>query len=131
VCPPETDRHLPKATIHGQTRAIVDSLSVTISIREEITIASPPEAVWALLSDRPSSPRASPARCWRRQRTTAEPGDLSCQLTPVPHENQFGSYPQVLILTGRFAMELGRRGVTVNAVAQGRIMTMMARAGRS
>jgi 3-oxoacyl-[acyl-carrier protein] reductase len=37
----------------------------------------------------------------------------------------------VLILTRRFAMELGRRGVTVNAVAPGWIVTEMARAGAS
>ena len=36
---------------------------------------------------------------------------------------------EVLILTRRFAMELGRRGVTVNAVAPGWIVTGMARAG--
>ena len=35
---------------------------------------------------------------------------------------------EVLILTRRFAMELGRRGVTVNAVAPGWIVTEMARA---
>jgi 3-oxoacyl-[acyl-carrier protein] reductase len=38
---------------------------------------------------------------------------------------------EVLILTRRFAMELGRRGVTVNAVAPGWIVTEMARTGRS
>ena len=38
---------------------------------------------------------------------------------------------EVLILTHRFAMELGRRGVTVNAVAPGWIVTEMARAGGS
>ena len=38
---------------------------------------------------------------------------------------------KVLILTRRFAMELGCRGVTVNAVALGWIVTEMARAGRS
>jgi 3-oxoacyl-[acyl-carrier protein] reductase len=38
---------------------------------------------------------------------------------------------EVLILTRRFAMELGRCGVTVNAVAPGWIVTEMARAGRS
>ena len=38
---------------------------------------------------------------------------------------------EVLILTRRFVMELGRRGVTVNAVAPGWIVTEMARAGRS
>jgi 3-oxoacyl-[acyl-carrier protein] reductase len=38
---------------------------------------------------------------------------------------------EVLILTRRFAMELGRRGVTVNAVAPGWIVTEMARAGPS
>ena len=38
---------------------------------------------------------------------------------------------EVLILTRRFAMELGRRGVTVNAVAPGWIVTEMAQAGRS
>jgi 3-oxoacyl-[acyl-carrier protein] reductase len=38
---------------------------------------------------------------------------------------------EVLILTRRFAMELGRRGVTVNAVAPGWIVTEMARAGCS
>jgi 3-oxoacyl-[acyl-carrier protein] reductase len=37
---------------------------------------------------------------------------------------------EVLILTRRFAMELGRRGVTVNAVAPGWIVTEIARAGR-
>lgn len=36
---------------------------------------------------------------------------------------------EVLILTRRFAMELGRRGVTVNAVPPGWIVTEMARAG--
>jgi 3-oxoacyl-[acyl-carrier protein] reductase len=39
--------------------------------------------------------------------------------------------PEVLVLTRRFAMELGRRGVTVNAVAPGWIVTEMAQAGRS
>ena len=38
---------------------------------------------------------------------------------------------EVLILTRRFAMELGRRGVTVNAVAPGWIVTEMAQAVRS
>jgi 3-oxoacyl-[acyl-carrier protein] reductase len=38
---------------------------------------------------------------------------------------------EVLILTRRFAMELGRRGITVNAVAPGWIATEMARAGGS
>jgi len=38
---------------------------------------------------------------------------------------------EVLILTRRFSMELGRRGVTVNAVAPGWIVTEMAQAGRS
>jgi 3-oxoacyl-[acyl-carrier protein] reductase len=37
----------------------------------------------------------------------------------------------VLILTRRFAMELGRRGVTVNTVAPGWSVTEMAQAGRS
>ena len=35
------------------------------------------------------------------------------------------------MLTRRLAMELGRRGVTVNAVAPGWIVTEMARAGSS
>jgi NAD(P)-dependent dehydrogenase (short-subunit alcohol dehydrogenase family) len=38
---------------------------------------------------------------------------------------------EVLILTRRVAVELGRRGVTVNAVAPGWIVTEMARAGRT
>jgi 3-oxoacyl-[acyl-carrier protein] reductase len=38
---------------------------------------------------------------------------------------------EVLILTRRFAMELGRHGVTINAVAPGWIVTEMARAGCS
>jgi 3-oxoacyl-[acyl-carrier protein] reductase len=38
---------------------------------------------------------------------------------------------EVLILTRRLAMELGRRGVMVNAVAPGWVVTEMARAGRS
>jgi 3-oxoacyl-[acyl-carrier protein] reductase len=37
----------------------------------------------------------------------------------------------VLILTRRFAMELGRRGVTVSAVAPGWIVTDMARVDRN
>jgi 3-oxoacyl-[acyl-carrier protein] reductase len=40
------------------------------------------------------------------------------------------SKAEVLILTRRFTMELGRRGVTVNAVGPGWIVTEMARAGR-
>jgi NAD(P)-dependent dehydrogenase (short-subunit alcohol dehydrogenase family) len=38
---------------------------------------------------------------------------------------------EVLILTRRLAMELGRRGVTATAVAPGWIVTEMARAGGS
>jgi 3-oxoacyl-[acyl-carrier protein] reductase len=38
---------------------------------------------------------------------------------------------EVLILTRRFAMELGRFGITVNAIAPGWIVTEMARANRS
>ena len=41
------------------------------------------------------------------------------------------SKAEVLIPTRRFAMELGRRGVTVNAVAPGWIVTEMARTGGS
>ena len=36
---------------------------------------------------------------------------------------------EVLVLTRRFAMELGRRGITVNAVAPGWIVAEMASAG--
>jgi 3-oxoacyl-[acyl-carrier protein] reductase len=38
---------------------------------------------------------------------------------------------ELLILTRRFAMELGRFGITVNAIAPGWIVTEMARANRS
>ena len=38
---------------------------------------------------------------------------------------------EVLILTRRFAMELGRNGITVNAVTPGWIVTEMAKAGRT
>jgi len=38
---------------------------------------------------------------------------------------------EVLILTRRFAMELGRSGITVNAVCPGWIVTDMARRGAS
>jgi NAD(P)-dependent dehydrogenase (short-subunit alcohol dehydrogenase family) len=38
---------------------------------------------------------------------------------------------EMLILTRRFAMELGQRGITVNAVAPGWIVTEMASAGHS
>jgi 3-oxoacyl-[acyl-carrier protein] reductase len=38
---------------------------------------------------------------------------------------------ELLILTRRFAMELGRNGITVNVVVPGWIVTEMARAGRS
>ncbi len=37
----------------------------------------------------------------------------------------------MLILTRRYAMELGRAGITVNAVAPGWVITEMARADRS
>ena len=38
---------------------------------------------------------------------------------------------EVLILTRRFAMELGRNGITGNAVAPGWIVTEMTKAGRT
>jgi len=38
---------------------------------------------------------------------------------------------EVLILTRRFAMELGRSGITVNCIAPGWVITEMARADRS
>jgi len=52
--------------------------------------------------------------------------------TALPGTTFYGATKaEVLILSKRFAMELGRSGITVNAVAPGWIVTEMARAGAS
>ena len=52
--------------------------------------------------------------------------------TALPGTTFYGATKaEVLILTKRFAMELGRSGITVNAVAPGWIVTDMARRGAS
>lgn len=52
--------------------------------------------------------------------------------TGLPHTTYYAATKaEVLILTRRHAMELGRSGITVNAVAPGWVISEMARAGRS